>query len=455
MRGQRAAPAGEPPDAPVRLDWVMPELETLTAAGLATDAEAMAVADVSTTADELPHARRRWFGWKRLALGVFLVMLGGLAYAYANRASISPQVADFSRGVIGDENTARVESWFFALQDHVDQVHYRIFGGKTDPFADSVHVEFAPAAKAPVYVYDVKAKEHPAVSNIAPTPAGPPPMTLPATHQISGSPQPGEGGWSTAGLPDTTPDNVLMAKTFFHPDPSRPNATVGVLLIDGKRVQLHMTAGTEDPGGYRGVPGPGAIPQDAVSTLVAAFNGGFKGQHGNFGMVADGTTYVPLRNGLASLAIMKDGTLKMGTWGGDLTWSDDMVAVRQNAVLLVDHGEISPRTNEGNDTWGYVQVDSSEFITWRSAVGLTKDGNLIVAAGNSLSAATLAKALWAAGAWTAMQLDINSPYVLTTLFFQQPHGTPSPERFMDSMPGDASRFLGTQTRDFMWVTLKG
>ena len=388
---------------------------------------------------------------------VALLMFAALALAYTNKNSISPQVADFSRRVIGDENTARMESWFFALQDHLDQVHYRIFGGKTDPFAPAVHVEFAPVAKAPVYVFDLKATEHPPASNVAPvpTPAGPPPMTLPSTHEISANPQAGEGVWNTAGLPDTTPDSALMAKTFFHPDASRPYATVGVLLIDGQRVQLHMTAGTEDPGGYRGVPGPGAIPKDEIGKLVAAWNGGFKGQHGNFGMVAGGTTYVPLRNGLASLAIMKDGTLKMGTWGADLTWSDDMVAVRQNAVLLVDHGEVSPRTNEGNDTWGYVQVDSSEFITWRSAVGLTKDGNLIVAAGNSLSAATLAKALWAAGAWTAMQLDINSPYVLTSLFFQQPAGNPSPERFMDSMPGDASRFLGTQSRDFMWVTLQG
>ncbi len=454
MRGQRPSPHEEPAGAPVRLGWVMSELESVAAAGTA-DPEIKAVVEVPTPRVGSAPGQRRWLSWKRLALGVLVVMLGGLGYAYLNRASISPQVADFSRRVIGDENTARVESWFFALQDHVDQVHYRIFGGETDPFADAVHVEFVARPKAPSYVYDLQAKEHSPVSNIAPTPVGPPPMTLPATQQIDADPQPGEGVWSTAGLPDTTPDSVLMAKTFFHPDPSRPYATVGVLLIDGKRVQLHMTAGTEDPGGYRGVPGPGAIPQDELGKLVAAWNGGFKGQHGNFGMVADGTTYVPLRNGLASLAIMKDGTLKMGTWGADLTWSDDMVAVRQNAVLLVGHGEISPRTSEGNDTWGYVQVDSSEFITWRSAVGLTKDGNIIVAAGNSLSAATLAKALWAAGAWTAMQLDINSPYVLTSLFFQQPGGSPSPERFMDSMPGDASRFLGTQTRDFMWLTVEG
>lgn len=408
-------------------------------------------------ADESPATaglQRRWFTWKRLFAFMLVLFVVVTGYAYANKDTLSPQVADFSRRIIGDENTARVESWFFRVQDQADQLKYRLFGGNTNPFGHSVHVEFVPLAKAPVYVYDVTAGDGAAISNLAPARHGPPPMTLPVTHQISDDPQPGEGVWSTAGLPHTTPDDMLMAKTFFHPDPSRPYATVGVLVVDARRVQLHMTAGTEDPGGFRGVPGPGVIPKDELGKLLVAWNGGFKGPHGNFGMYADRTTYVPLRNGLASLAIFKDGTVKMGTWGTDLAWSDNMVAVRQNAVLLVDHGEVSPRTTEGNDTWGYVKVDSAEFITWRSAVGLTKDGDLIVAAGNSLSAATLAKALWAAGAWTAMQLDINNPYVLTSLFFQQPGGTVDAERFMDSMPGGPARFLGTQTRDFMWVTLR-
>ena len=86
-------------------------------------------------------------------------------------------------------------------------------------------------------------------------------------------------------------------------------------------------------------------------------------------------------------------------------------------------------------------------------MGLTKDGNLLFAAGNSLSAATLAQALWAAGAYTAMQLDINSPYVLLGTFFQQPDGSIRGERFMDNMPDSPTRFLHTQDRDFMWVTL--
>ncbi|HMO96711.1 MAG TPA: hypothetical protein PKD27_11380, partial [Tepidiformaceae bacterium] len=83
----------------------------------------------------------------------------------------------------------------------------------------------------------------------------------------------------------------------------------------------------------------------------------------------------------------------------------------------------------------------------------TRGGDLLIAAGNSLSADTLAKALWAAGAEYAMQLDINNPYVLTGLYFHQPDGSIDAERFMESMPDTPRRFLRTNERDFMYVTL--
>jgi hypothetical protein len=284
-------------------------------------------------------------------------------------------------------------------------------------------------------------------------PPRPAPLSLPETKPLQTQPQPGEGSWSAAGLPRTSPEDVLMAKTFIRPDPARPYAVAGILLLDRRRVRLHMTGGTEDPGGDRGVRGPGTIPQSLRKDLLAAWNGGFRGPHGGYGMYADGRAYRPLRNGFASLAVYTDGSMRMGEWGRDLAWSDDIVAVRQNAVLLVDGCEVSRRTNEGNNTWGYVEVNSAEFITWRSAVGLTRDGDLLVAAGNSLSAATLARALWAAGACTAMQLDINSPYVLTSLFHPQADGSLKATRFMESMPDNPARFFSTQARDFMFVTI--
>jgi hypothetical protein len=372
-----------------------------------------------------------------------------LGLAYSQKNFYTDNVAELSRSLIGDENTARIESWYFAAQDRVDRLKYSVFGGSTVPFReDTVAVPIQPDA-------DARWVEMEAAAYVTPvaTPVKPAPLVLPQTVQLANDPAPGEGVWSTAGLPHSSPDDVLMAKTFIRPDKARPYSTVGMLLIDKRRVQLHITGGVTDPGGDRGVVGPGIIPDADRATLLAAWNGGFRGPHGGYGMVADGKQYRPLRDGLASIAVMKDGSIRMGEWGRELTWSDDMVAVRQNAVLLVDNCQVSPRTNEGNDTWGYVKVDSSEFITWRSAVGLTRNGDLLVAAGNSLSADSLAHALWAGGACYAMQLDINSPYVLTSLFFQQPDSSLKASRFMDSMPDNPARFLSKQDHDFMYVTL--
>lgn len=398
-----------------------------------------------------PPSRRKVFTWKRLLLALVMLGLLSAGAAYSQKERIAPEVADMSRRLIGDERTARVEGWFFKVEDQLDKAKYRLLGGETNPFATrQVRVEFVPRPPAREIHFSVgKGPDY-----LPPPDAFQPlPMVPPTTRPLRGNLEAGEGVWTSVGLPLSSGPDPLMMKTFIRPDTSRPYALVGVLLMDHRRIRLHLMGGTEDPGGDLGVRGPGAIPEDQRDELLAAWNGGFKGPHGGFGMVADGLTYRALRKGLATICVKRNGAIVMGEYGRDFTWDESFEACRQNVILLVDKGEVSKRTTEGNDTWGYVQVNSSEFITWRSAVGLTKDGNLLVAAGNSLSAETLAKALWAAGAEYAMQLDINSPYVLTGLFFRQPDGTVKPEKFMDSMPDSASRFLRTQQRDFMYVTL--
>ena len=206
--------------------------------------------------------------------------------------------------------------------------------------------------------------------------------------------------------------------------------------------------------------GPGKISAEDFPILLVSFNGGFKKDHGGWGMYTNGVEFKKLQNGYASVITMKDGTIKMGTWGdeGFTERTEDMVAVRQNCVLLVQNGEVTPAAkNQGtnNNVWGYVNVDSSEFITWRSAIGLTKEGNFIIAAGNSLSAKSLADALVAAGAEVAMQLDINNPYVQTSLFDHQSDGSLSASLFMDTMPDkNARRYVNKSSeRDFMYITL--
>lgn len=398
--------------------------------------------------------RPAWRHRRILIAAVAGLLILGRA-AFSQRERYTDDLAELSRRLIGDENTAKLESVYFRVQDRVDRTKYRLFGGDTTAFDDRVTVQYVPREARTPIVIDRRTPKPVIIPPVIEFPPLPRVLEMPKVQRLRENLEAGEGEWTTAGLPRTSPEQPFMAKTFVRPDPSRPYAMVGVLLIDSTVTRLHMVGGTKDPGGDRGVPGPGVIAEGDRAKLLVAWNGGFQGPHGGFGMVANGNEYRPLRNGLATVAVMEDGSLKIGEWGRTLTREPKMVGIRQNAVLLVENCEVSPRTTEGNDTWGYVQVNSSEFITWRSAIGLTKNGDLLVAAGNSLSAATLAKALWAAGACTAMQLDINTPYVLTSLFFPQQDGTLQAERFMPAMPDSPSRFLRTQERDFMYLTYEG
>lgn len=397
---------------------------------------------------------RRWVTWKRALLGTLaMVVLAGIL-AFPQRHKFTAQGADLSRTLIGDDNTARIEGWYFRVDDRIAKTRYRLLGGSTDPFGRiEPRMELVPQAKAREVVYVVGSTARSSASALSADSLGPPAMVLPRTIPLRENLEAGEGVWTTAGLPRSSPTDMLMAKTFIRPDKSRPYALVGVLLVDSRRVRLNLVGGTGQPAGSRGVKGAGQIPKEAHPTLLAAWTGGFKGEHGSFGMWAEGREFLPLRNGLASVVSYKDGTIKVGEWGRDFTWDDSISGVRQNVVLLVDKGEVSRRVNEGNDTWGYVAANSAEFITWRSAIGVTKDGNLIIAGGNSLSAATLAQALWATGAHYAMQLDINSPYVLTGLYTPQPDGSIKAEKFMDSMPDTPMRFLRANDRDLQYLTL--
>ncbi|MCC6961291.1 MAG: phosphodiester glycosidase family protein [Dehalococcoidia bacterium] len=445
--GARRGELAQPAAATAGAASATPEPEAVVSETGLTNAAAQAEG-----AGESRASGRGWFSWKRLILASLALMFLVAGAAYTQKDQITPKAANLSRALIGDERTARVEGWFFSLEDRSNKLKYRVLGGAEDPFeVREIQVQFVPREAPREVTFFVGTTRHIGQSLTAEA-LGPLPLTPPKTMLIQSSPQPGEGVWTPQGLPRSTPADTMMTKTFIRPDKSRPYASVGILLVDSRRVHLKMVGGTAEPGGDRGVRGPGIIPKEDYKTLLVAFNGGFKGPHGGFGMVANGKEYMKMRNGLATVCVAKDGSIKLGEFGRDFSWEESFEACRQNAVLLVDHGEVSKRTTEGNDTWGYVNVNSSEFITWRSAVGVTKDGNLLIASGNSLSADSLARALHAAGAYMALQLDINGPYICTGLFYPQPDGSLKAEKFMDSMAPSASNFLGTRERDFFYLT---
>lgn len=280
-------------------------------------------------------------------------------------------------------------------------------------------------------------------------------LVLPDIAPLHANPLPDEGYWTTLGLPNPSPSDVVMAQAHVHPSAALPRATVHLLLFDKTRIALHMVGGTKSPGGDRGVVGPGAIAEGDVPRLVAAWNGGFQGTHApDYGMYADGQQYRTCNVGLASIVAFRDGRIQIGQWGRDFDRiTDEMLAVRQNSVLLVDGGKISPIINE-SAVFGLVNIgDTVHFITWRSAIGLTESGDLLVATGDYINQADMARSMQAAGAKYAMLLDNNLPYVQTVLAHHDPDGTLQLSNTRSFMSASPNRFLtGRYAYDFMYLT---
>lgn len=283
----------------------------------------------------------------------------------------------------------------------------------------------------------------------------PKPMPLPAIRPLVVPALAGEGIWTTDGLPGPIKSALPpLAKTFLRPDPDRPYALVTLLQVDLRVALLHIVPGIQEPGGPRGMQGSGLIPatDSAGTQLLAVFNGGFKYADGQYGLMTGGVAYVPPVRDAATIAVLRSGKVIMGTWGLDArltTANRNLAAYRQNGGLLIDHGHIDPRTQD-QSAWGLSILNST--YTWRSAIGLTRNGTLLYAGGSWLSAETLAKALRAAGAMTAMQLDINPFWVRAYTYTRDALGQLAATALNPNMQGTGTEYLYGHVRDFFYLT---
>ena len=124
----------------------------------------------------------------------------------------------------------------------------------------------------------------------------------------------------------------------------------------------------------------------------------------------------------------------------------------------MDAGQINSHVDDENrKEWGYTVKNLD--TTWRSGLGITQDGQyLIYAAGNSLTVRSLAQALQQAGAYYAMQTDINGFY--TRFVTYQPADSPKApyplvaDKLLKEMSGDPALFMHPYDRDFFYVTLR-
>ncbi|MCC7535091.1 MAG: hypothetical protein IT379_02690 [Deltaproteobacteria bacterium] len=354
---------------------------------------------------------------------------------------------DTVRGVVGKGPIAWLESTVFSAQDRVRGMVFDAQHSSSDRTTQALSVEEVTRAR--------KSRPLPPELTRGGAVWPPEPVTL---RFRSG--EPGEGAWR-----DTTPSWVRRIDgappfaylTFIRPDPERPWVRVHLLALDPRQIEIGMEAGAEDPRPTTGAPSEGRIPRerDVLDRVVAAFNGAFKSEHGNYGMQVNGRLFLPPVAGAASITSHIDGRIGFGTWGPDTAVPPDVRSFRQNLSALVEGDRINP---EGRAHWGYVLgvAGAGEMPTERTALCRHRDGYVLYAWGEGVTGTGLAEATLLAGCDYAMHLDMN-PLHCVWEWLRVEGGAANQARhayLAPGMRGNPRRFLRWYPKDFFYVTLR-
>lgn len=223
---------------------------------------------------------------------------------------------------------------------------------------------------------------------------------------------PGEGRWIPLDndrfiTPTTSGATPAIVTSFLRPSRERPDTRIYVTLWDPRQLALHMEAGTIEPISANGEHGPGIVPRTpaVMKHLVAAFNGGFQAQHGEYGMQSNGVEYLPPKPYAATVVELRDGSNGFGAWPNSSDVPDDVIALRQNLTALVQDGKFNPW---GRVWWGGTPPGWPDQIhSARSAVCLTTEGFAGYFYSTSISAEDLAAGMLATRCAFGIHLDMN------------------------------------------------
>lgn len=347
---------------------------------------------------------------------------------------------------IGPAPIAWMEERAFAARDTVRQLTFKV-GSKGSELAQA-------APEPPRLLTSSEASEGAATF---------PPPKLPSIWK---TPQEGEGEWVlpvqpwVKKFPSFGPEAApsMFYRTYVRPDEERPYAKVLLVIMDMRQLDLAMEGGIEDPKPAVGATGAGRIPREpAVFTRVAsAFNGGFKTEHGNYGMMVRRRVLLPPQPGAASVLLLKDGRVGMGSWGNTtkITGLDgiddsDIVSFRQNLDPLLDGEKVNPT---GRSQWGFT-LPGTSMQTERSGICVTGPGHLVYAWGDDVSATTLGKAMKMAGCTYGMHLDMNPHHtgLIFTNITELKGKAYKTELLSNQMEISADRYIEYAPKDFFYV----
>lgn len=371
-----------------------------------------------------------------------LALCASLFVAAHKVPGFGPGAADALREVIGVDGVARLEDTAYAMKDALHQVTRKGDAPKSywevPPSAPQVTANVAPLAALP--------QQSVAPIDVTWSPA---PASVPFTSVAAQ----GDAVWVP--LSDVG-DGSEMKKTLLHPDKARTWAELFVVAIDLNRVSLHWVPGTAEPlntaDGAEALKRPARIPSETYTALLAAFNGGFKTQHGKFGAKSDGITLVPPRPQQCTLGQAASGKLVLGTYE-HLDERENLAWFRQTPGCMVESGKIHPQlASDASTNWG-ATLDGNTVIR-RSAIGLSRDERtLYVGISNDTTARALALGMQAAGADTVAQLDVNYAYPKFVLYDDR-NNAPAPRSLTDGFVLHDAQYLKAESRDFFYLTKK-
>jgi hypothetical protein len=245
-----------------------------------------------------------------------------------------------------------------------------------------------------------------------------------------------------------------------------------VLKFDMRHAELHWMPGRKDPWPMLdhqmlpdAVPAPdrsGRVPMEARTGPFVVFGGGFQSLHfPSFGARWQGRDIIRMRQGIQTAAIYQDGHVEIGPWG---TLSQDgLVEARQNLPPLVHEGKIP-----ANIAYLNVGTMSAEPLeeggvrtytnvhTWRSAMGIRPDGDLVYVLAARVAPQQLAATLIRAGVVEGMQLDINAAWHASPTL-ATPHPDAKGYDDVDTKPlftgveDGGRRFVRGADRDFFYL----
>jgi hypothetical protein len=377
-----------------------------------------------------------------------VLLLAGVAASLTLWAAIhrlprlGPWLADTARALVGTAWVSRIEDWAYDADDR-----WNLWARRGELPAAHWSVPTPPPAPALKDAISAGAGR-PELAVFVPRDVGP------LFREVAAA---GDGRWVPVADLAGAEKPVVVFKTLLHPDKERSWAEVFIIAVDLRRTRLHAVAGTIEPEAStvegKAYARTGVIDHAHRGALVVAFNGGFKTEHGQYGMRVDRVTLLPARNlgctifseggghvGIESSAVMAKRSSPPAWW-------------RQTPACMVEGGELHPALKSDRATaWGTALEGGT--VVRRSAVALDPTGNILYAAvTNATNARALARAMLHAGAAHVAQLDINWSYPHIVIFRASEAGTPEGYLLFDGFTYEANTYVTRPSRrDFFYLT---